>query len=59
MSLLDPRLAEILVCPADHGELSQNEAASNLNCQKCGRVFPVEDGIPVMLLTDDQETIDD
>ncbi|MGF1618270.1 MAG: Trm112 family protein [Acidimicrobiia bacterium] len=59
MSLIDPRLAEILVCPADHGELSQNEAASTLTCQKCGRVFPVEGGIPVMLLTADQETVDD
>lgn len=59
MSLIDPKLAEILVCPADHGELTQNEVASTLTCQKCGRVFPVEDGIPVMLLTDDQETVDD
>jgi uncharacterized protein len=59
VSLIDPRLAEILVCPADHGDLSQDEGASTLTCQKCGRVFPVEDGIPVMLLTNDQENIDD
>jgi uncharacterized protein len=59
VSLIDPTLAEILVCPADHGDLTQDEQASTLTCQKCGRVFPVEDGIPVMLLTDDQETTDD
>lgn len=56
MSLIDPRLAEILVCTADHGELSENEEASTLTCQTCGRVYPVEDGMPVMLLNDDQET---
>ncbi|CAN5751126.1 Trm112 family protein [soil metagenome] len=59
MSLIDPGLAQILVCPADHGELTQDETASTLTCQTCGRVFPVEDGIPVMLLTDDRETVDD
>lgn len=56
MSLIDPKLAEILVCTADHGELSENEEASTLTCQRCGRVYPVEDGMPVMLLNDDQET---
>ena len=59
MSLIDPKLAEILVCTADHGELSEDEEASTLTCQTCGRVYPVEDGIPVMLLTEDRENIDD
>jgi uncharacterized protein YbaR (Trm112 family) len=59
VSLIDPKLAEILVCPADQGQLSENEEASTLTCQSCGRVYPVEDGIPVMLLTEDQETADD
>jgi uncharacterized protein YbaR (Trm112 family) len=59
VSLIDPKLAEILVCPADHDQLSENEEASTLTCQSCGRVYPVEDGIPVMLLTEDQETADD
>ncbi|MEX1037226.1 MAG: Trm112 family protein [Acidimicrobiia bacterium] len=56
MSLIDPKLAEILVCPADHGELVENQDASTLDCQSCGRVYPVEDGIPVMLLDEDQES---
>jgi len=59
VSLIDPLLAEILVCTADHGELAEDEQASTLTCLKCGRVYPVEGGIPVMLLTDHQETIDD
>lgn len=51
---LDPRLLEILCCPADEdgtrclGELSERE--DGLHCAKCGRVYPVEEGIPVMLV---------
>jgi len=51
--MLDPRLLEILCCPADpggspcHGELE--ERADGLRCRVCGLVYPVEDGIPVML----------
>ena len=58
MSLIDPSLAKILVCTADHGELSEDEEASTLTCQTCGRVYPVEGDMPVMLLTDDQEIVD-
>jgi uncharacterized protein YbaR (Trm112 family) len=59
MSLIDPRLAEILVCPVDHGELAENEPNSTLDCQSCGRQYPVENGIPVMLVTENEEKIDD
>ena len=59
MSLIDPRLAEILVCPADHGDLAQNESESLLECQACGRTYPVRDGIPVMLLDESEENSDD
>jgi uncharacterized protein YbaR (Trm112 family) len=50
MSLIDPLLAEILVCPVDQGDLTEDEPASRLVCQVCGRRYPVEDGIPVMLV---------
>jgi uncharacterized protein len=49
MSLVDPVLAEILVCPVDHGELTEDAAASRLVCGVCGRRYPVVDGIPHML----------
>jgi uncharacterized protein YbaR (Trm112 family) len=58
MSLIDPKLAEILVCPVDHGELAENEVNSTLDCQSCGREYPVENGIPVMLVAEDQEKTD-
>jgi len=50
MSLIDPALAEILVCPVDHADLEQDEATSRLVCTECGRRYPVHDGIPVMLI---------
>lgn len=59
MSLIDPILAEILVCPVDHGDLDQDLPASRLVCRKCGRTYPVEDGVPVMLIPDQEENPDD
>jgi len=47
---LDPRLLEILVCPACHGELRVVSDESGLECGPCGRVYPIRDGIPVMLI---------
>jgi uncharacterized protein YbaR (Trm112 family) len=52
---LDPQLLEILACPSpDHAPLRPGTAddpdADVLTCTSCGRVFPVRDGIPVLLL---------
>ena len=47
---LDPRLLEILVCPACHGEVRVVEAPEGLECAGCGRVYPIRDGIPVLLV---------
>ena len=50
MSLIDQTLAEILVCPVDHGELTQDAEKSQLECQECHRRYPVREGIPIMLV---------
>ena len=50
MSLLDPPLSDILVCPADKAELIEDEPALRLECTECGRRYPVENGIPIMLV---------
>jgi len=47
---LDPRLLEILVCPACRGDIQTVEDESGLRCLRCGRVYPVRNGIPVMLV---------
>jgi uncharacterized protein len=50
MSLIDPGLAAILVCPVDKSGLNENETTSHLVCSECGRQYPVVDGIPIMLV---------
>ncbi|MFZ0014538.1 MAG: Trm112 family protein [Acidimicrobiia bacterium] len=50
MSLIDPSLAEVLVCPVDRAELVEDEPAQRLQCTECGRRYPVRDGIPIMLV---------
>lgn len=54
---LDPKLLEIIVCPQCHGTLLPRAAAvfpddgGELACQgECGLVYPVRDGIPVLLV---------
>ena len=50
MSLIDPALAEILVCPVDKADLIEDLEALRLECTECGRRYPVRDGIPIMLV---------
>jgi uncharacterized protein YbaR (Trm112 family) len=50
MPLIDPQLKEILVCPNCRAELNEDESASRLRCTGCGLAFPVDNGLPVMLI---------
>lgn len=50
MSLIDPALAGVLVCPVDKSDLIENEADKRLVCTSCGRRYPVRDGIAIMLV---------
>lgn len=51
---IDPELLRILVCPKCKGELEvrlgEDGAEASLDCTACGLAYPVEDGIPVMLI---------
>ena len=52
---LDTVLLEVLACPAEHHApltlgAPGDPTAAALTCTECGRVFPVRDGIPVLLL---------
>lgn len=50
--MLDPKLLEILVCPACKTRVE--ERAETLVCQNptCSLEYPVRDGIPVMLISE-------
>lgn len=59
---LDEQLLEILACPApDHAPLRvgtpDDPDADALTCTSCGRVYPVQDDIPVLLL--DETTLEE
>jgi uncharacterized protein len=50
---LDPRLLAILCCPAEHQGLPCHgefeERPEGLLCRSCGLLYPVQEGIPVLL----------
>jgi uncharacterized protein len=55
---LDPQLLDILTCPdTHHTPLDYDETGQVLTCPECRRVFPIRDGLPVLLL--DEATIPD
>jgi len=51
---LAPELLEILVCPKCKGDLEYRLEPESLVCHACRLVYPVEDGIPIMLIDEAQ-----
>lgn len=47
---VDARLLEILVCPDCHAPVVELEREGGIECSGCRRVYPIRDGIPVMLI---------
>ena len=47
---VDARLLEILICPACRGEIGLLDEDQGLECAQCGRIYPIRDDIPVMLV---------
>lgn len=49
---LDPKLLELIVCPACRSALAVDEAAEELVCGNtgCGLAYPVRNDIPVLLI---------
>lgn len=53
---LDPQLLEMITCPApEHGALAYDAGKETLTCQSCKRVYPVKDGLPVLLIDESVE----
>ena len=49
---VDPKLLEILVCPATQGPLEYAAEAGELISRKAGLAYPIRDGIPIMLVSE-------
>ena len=49
---LDPEFVALLACPAcaDRPRLRLDERASRLHCDRCGRIYPILDGIPDLIV---------
>jgi uncharacterized protein YbaR (Trm112 family) len=47
---VDAKLLEILVCPLCNGKLDHQKTQAELICHKCKLAYPIDDGIPVMLI---------
>jgi uncharacterized protein len=53
---VDPELLAILACPECKTPVVPVKDGAGLKCEKCKRVYPVKDDIPVMLL--DEATVE-
>jgi uncharacterized protein YbaR (Trm112 family) len=53
---IDPDLLEILVCPECKTPVVPVKEGTALKCERCHRVYPIKDDIPVMLL--DEATVE-
>ncbi|MBN2318529.1 MAG: Trm112 family protein [Acidobacteria bacterium] len=54
---IDKELLEILACPLCKEEVRQTPDGGGLQCVKCRRIYPIRDGIPIMLV--DEATLED
>ena len=51
--MIDKDLLAILACPACRGDVELK--GEKIVCLKCGRKYPIKDGIPVMLVDEAQK----
>lgn len=51
--MIDKELIDILCCPACKGDVALVEG--KIVCKKCGKKYPVKDGIPVMLIDEAED----
>jgi len=47
---LGQELLKILACPKCKGDVSLTDKEDGLCCKKCKLMYPVKDGIPIMLI---------
>lgn len=55
---IDPKLLELIVCPACHADLSQEADTNELICTGCHLAYPVRDDIPVLLVDEARQSQD-
>ena len=48
-TMVPAQIVKTVVCPVCHGSLRFNANFTQLRCTGCGKLYRVEDGIPVLL----------
>jgi uncharacterized protein YbaR (Trm112 family) len=48
--MLDKDLLDLLVCPACKAALIYDSGRDTLTCSQCRRIYPVREGIPILLI---------
>ncbi len=48
--MIQKELLDILACPQCKGPVELNTAGDGIACRHCRLLFPIRDGIPVMLI---------
>jgi len=47
--MIDKELLEVLACPVCKEPVELTQDGNGLKCVKCGRIYPIREGIPIML----------
>lgn len=55
--MIDTKLLDILACPRCRGDVEYNAKDEKLTCIECEKQYPVIEGIPVMLIDEESETL--
>ncbi|MBC7326552.1 Trm112 family protein [bacterium] len=53
---LEEHFTKLLRCPACYGDIVLDEGEKLLFCVKCGREYPLVDGIPQMFVEEDERS---
>jgi len=56
IAMIDDELLEILACPKCKEKVVLNEEGTYLVCETCHLRYPIEDGIPIMLIDRAEKT---
>ena len=54
---LSKELLEVLACPKCKGAVRLDEKKDGLICEQCRLLYPIRDGIPVMLIDEARPTV--
>lgn len=53
--MLSKELLDIMCCPKCYGNLNYEYEKNTLTCQECGKIYPIKDDIPIMLIDDEPQ----